>query len=153
MLNQPIEFRDHVRRGGLGKTAKMWIAVPGLCMDAPQIPKRKERSITSSPIWHHWKTCPPLFFTYDHPNYSHDTVVYIFTMPNLDKTHPGAEKLLKGSGISVNRSSIPSSRNAVDITVEQTINKHDLMGKKCNHIQSDPSHPLSSNFEELPSGE
>ena len=28
---------------------------------------------------------------------------------------------------------------------------HDLMGKKCKHIQSDPSHPLSSNFEELPS--
>ena len=28
---------------------------------------------------------------------------------------------------------------------------HDLMEKKCKHIQSDPSHPLSSNFEELPS--
>ena len=28
---------------------------------------------------------------------------------------------------------------------------HDLMRKKCNHIQSDPSHSLSSNFEELPS--
>ena len=28
---------------------------------------------------------------------------------------------------------------------------HDLMGKKCKHIQSDLSHPLSSNFEELPS--
>ena len=28
---------------------------------------------------------------------------------------------------------------------------HDLMKKKFKHIQSDPSHPLSSNFEELPS--
>ena len=28
---------------------------------------------------------------------------------------------------------------------------HDLMEKKCKHIQSDPYHPLSSNFEELPS--
>ena len=65
-----------------------------------------------------------LFFTYDHPNYAYYTVVYILTMLNLDKTHPGAEKLLKGNGISANRSSIPSSRNAVDITVEQTINKH-----------------------------
>ena len=27
----------------------------------------------------------------------------------------------------------------------------DLMEKKCKHIQSDPSHPLSSNFEELAS--
>lgn len=45
-------------------------------------------------------------------------------MLNLDKTHPGAEELLKEKGISVNRSSIPSSRNAVDITIEQTINRH-----------------------------
>ena len=65
-----------------------------------------------------------LFFTYDHPNYAYYTVVYILTMLNLDKTHPAAEKLLKENGISVNGSSIPSSRNAVDITVEQTINKH-----------------------------
>ena len=28
---------------------------------------------------------------------------------------------------------------------------HDLVDKKCKHIQSDPSHPLSSHFEELPS--
>ena len=28
---------------------------------------------------------------------------------------------------------------------------HDLMEKKCKHIPSDPSHPLSSNCEELPS--
>ena len=28
---------------------------------------------------------------------------------------------------------------------------HDLMEKKCKHIPSDPSHPLSSNCKELPS--
>ena len=43
-----------------------------------------------------------LFFTYDHPSYAHYTVVYILTMLNLDKTHPGAEKLLKGNDVSVN---------------------------------------------------
>ena len=71
--------------------------------------KEERRRITSAPIWHHWKTCPPCSAP--------------MTMLNLDKTHPGDEKLLKGNGISVNRSSIPSSRKAVDITVEQTINK------------------------------
>ena len=42
-------------------------------------------------------------------------------MLNLEKTHPGAEDLLKNNGFSVNRSDVPSSRNAVDITIEQTI--------------------------------
>ena len=45
-------------------------------------------------------------------------------MLNLEKTHPGAEDLLKNNGFSVNRSDVPSSRNAVDITIEQTINRH-----------------------------
>ena len=35
-------------------------------------------------------------------------------MLNLEKTHPGAEDLLKNNGFSVNRSDVPSSRNAVD---------------------------------------
>ena len=46
-------------------------------------------------------------------------------MLNLEKTHPGAEDLLKNNGFSVNRSDVPSSRNAVDITIEQTINRHE----------------------------
>ena len=124
MLNQFIEFRDHVRRGGLGENCQDVDAVPGLygCFSDS---KEERRRITSASIWHPWKTCTSaLFFIYDHPNYAHYTVVYILTMLNLDKTHPGAETLLKGNGISVNRSSIPSSRNAIDITVEQTINKH-----------------------------
>ena len=62
-----------------------------------------------------------LFFTYDHPNYAHYTAVYTLTMLNLNKTHPGVEKLLKGNGISVYRSSIPSSKSAVDITVDDKL--------------------------------
>ena len=42
-------------------------------------------------------------------------------MLNPEKTHPGAEDLLKNNGFSVNRSDVPSSRNALDITIEQTI--------------------------------
>ena len=123
MLNQSIEFRDHVWRGGLGKTAKMWMQY----LDFVWILLRFQRGTKENNFSLHLSSLEDmssLFFTYDHPNYAYYTVVYILTMLNLDKTHPGAEKLLKGNGISVNRSSIPSSRNAVDITVEQTINKH-----------------------------
>ena len=45
-------------------------------------------------------------------------------MLNLSETHPGAEDLLPNNGFSVSRSSVPSSRNPVDITIEQTINRH-----------------------------
>ena len=55
------------------------------------------------------------------PKYAHYTVVYTLTILNLDKTHPGAKKLLKGNGISVNRSSSPSSKNAVNITVDDKL--------------------------------
>ena len=65
-----------------------------------------------------------LFFSYDHQNYVRYTAVYLQTVLNLPTTHPGAEKLLEEKGFSVNRSAVPSSRNAVDITIEQTINRH-----------------------------
>ena len=45
-------------------------------------------------------------------------------MLDLDKSHPGAEELLKRNGFSVNRSDVPSSRTTVDITIEQTIKRH-----------------------------
>ena len=123
MLNQPIEFRDYVQRRIRGKTAKMWIQYLGFVWMLLRF-QRGTKENNFSPHLASLEDMSFLFFTYDHPNYAHYIVVYILTMLNLDKTHPGAEKLLKGNDISVNRSSIPSSRNAVDITVEQTINKH-----------------------------
>ena len=115
MLNQYVEFRDHVRRGDLGKTAKMWMQY----LDFVWLLLRFQRATNENNFSLHLASLEDmcsLFFSYDHPNYTRYTVVYILTMLNLDKTHPGAEELLKGKGISVNRSSIPSSRNAVDIT-------------------------------------
>ena len=69
------------------------------------------------------KLCP-LFFSYDHPNYARYTTIYCLILLNLDRTHPGLKDLLKRNGLSVNRSGVPTSRNAVDITIEQTINRH-----------------------------
>ena len=66
----------------------------------------------------------PILFAYDHTNYAQYLPVYLMTMMNLNITHPGAENLLRDNGFSVRRSSVPLSRNAVDITIEQTINRH-----------------------------
>ena len=65
-----------------------------------------------------------MFFSFDHPNCARYSAFYLLNMLNLEKTHPGAEDLLKNNGFSVNRSGVTSSRNAVDITIEQTINRH-----------------------------
>ena len=66
----------------------------------------------------------PLFVAYNHHNYARYIPANVITMLNLPVTHPGPEDLLRRNGFNVSRSSNPSSRNPVDITIEQTINRH-----------------------------
>ena len=60
----------------------------------------------------------------DHPNYARYLTAYFLLLLNLNESHPGAEELLRNKGFSVCRSSVPGARNAVDMTIEQTINRH-----------------------------
>ena len=62
----------------------------------------------------------------------------MITMPNLPVIHPGAEDFFRRNGFSVSRSSNLSSRNPVNITIEQTINCHakshgDIIGFSRNY--------------------
>ena len=66
----------------------------------------------------------PSFFSYGHQNYARYATVYLLSMLNLSETNPGANELLRQNGFSLNRPDVPSSRNAVDITIEHMINKH-----------------------------
>ena len=59
----------------------------------------------------------------DHPNYARYLSAYIVLLLNSDETHPGAKDILKNKGFSVSKSAVPGSRNAVDMTIEQTINR------------------------------
>ena len=70
-----------------------------------------------------YKLCP-MFFAYNHQNYLCYIPAYLVTMINLLDTHPGAEDLISEIGFIVSRSGVPLSRNPVDITIEQTINRH-----------------------------
>ena len=65
-----------------------------------------------------------ILFAYNHTNYARYMPVYLMTLMNLHVSHSGSEQLLRNNGFSVRRSSVPLSRNAVDITIEQTINRH-----------------------------
>ena len=66
----------------------------------------------------------PLLFAFDHHNFARYLPVYLVMQMNLNKTHLGSDDLLRKNGFRVCRSLKPLSRNAVDITIEQTINRH-----------------------------
>ena len=50
-------------------------------------------------------------------------VIYFTELDNLPYSYPGAQELLKDNGLNVARSTVPGCRNAVDLTIEQTLNR------------------------------
>ncbi|GFS20344.1 hypothetical protein ElyMa_006897600 [Elysia marginata] len=57
----------------------------------------------------------------NHQNYAKYLSVYYTTLVNLPQE---SKDLLQANGFSVSRSNTPASRTPVDMTIEQTINKH-----------------------------
>ena len=49
----------------------------------------------------------PMFFAYDHCNYARYVPVYLMTLMNLSKTHPGCIELLEQNGLSLSRPNVP----------------------------------------------
>ena len=64
----------------------------------------------------------PIFFACHRPNYARWMVKYSHNLINMDSSHPGVRSALEGGALSIRRSDKGFSRNAVDITLEQTIN-------------------------------
>ena len=116
------DSRTRVLKGHLGKTAQFWMRYVDRVwniLNFQLATKENNLSLHRGCL----EKMVSLFFSYDHQNYARYTAVYLQTVLNLPTTHPGAEKLLEEKGFSVNRSAVPLSRNAVDITIEQTINR------------------------------
>lgn len=63
--------------------------------------------------------CPNLF-SMDHQNY----VCLFRVILNLHHSYPYSETLLCKKGFRVSRSPVPASRNAADLTIEQTVNRY-----------------------------
>ncbi|GFR99107.1 hypothetical protein ElyMa_002784700 [Elysia marginata] len=115
-------FKEDVRQGKLGKTSQFWI----FYMDAVWTVLQCLRATKTNDLQLHIlcleKMCP-LFFSMDHPNYARFLTAYILLLLNLDISHPGGNELLRQKGFSVCRSTVPGSRNAVDLTIQQTIKR------------------------------
>lgn len=116
-------FLVEVSEGKLGKTAQFWFGYMekvALVLRFQRATKEYNFDLNLACL----EDMIPLYFACDHHNYARYLVVHLINLLNLQSTNPGAEELLRNNGFSVNRSQVPSSRNYVDITIEQTINRH-----------------------------
>ena len=116
-------FTSELLDGIHGKTAQFWIRYMDIVQKILTLIRATKENNLQLHIAALYALCP-MFFAYDHCNYARYVPVYLMTLMNLSKTHPGCKEFLKQNGFSVSRSKVTCSRNAVDITIEQTINRH-----------------------------
>ena len=123
VIDQYEEYKTSIRNGDLGKTPQFWINFLDKAWTLFRFLSATKQNDLAIHIYSLNEMCP-LFFSQEKPNYARYTVLYLMILLNLPSTHPGALDLIATKGFSVNRSDIPNSRNAVDITIEQTYNRH-----------------------------
>ena len=116
------EFQQEVRKERHGITAQLWWAYA----DRVCVLKRFQRSITENNLELFKKSLHQMskfLFSADHLNYARYLSLKFTELENLPYSHPGAQELLTDKGLSVARSTVPGCRNAVDLTIEQTLNR------------------------------
>lgn len=64
----------------------------------------------------------PLFFTFNHQNYSRWTARYLDELINIDERYPGLRNELESGALSIRRTNANFCRTPVDLTLEQTVN-------------------------------
>jgi hypothetical protein len=65
----------------------------------------------------------PLFFATHHPNYARWMSRYHLNLMNMEHAHPGIRDVFDAGALSIRRASKSFARSAVDLTLEQTVNK------------------------------
>ncbi|KAK3107392.1 hypothetical protein FSP39_013623 [Pinctada imbricata] len=124
LFHEYNEFRVSVLDGDLGKTAQYWMSYMNSVWEILSFIKATKVNDLDLHISSLNNLCS-LLFAYDQPNYARYLPVYMLSMYNLEESHPlVATALRQDHGFSVARSNIPATRNSVDITIEQTINRH-----------------------------
>jgi len=116
------EFLAQVRNGKLGKTAPFWLQY----VDCVWQLLRFHRAVKENNLEEYMssmRSLCSLLFSSDHLNYARYLPLYYYQLTMLLSTHPGAQELLSSKGFSVSRSNVPACRNALDLTIEQTINR------------------------------
>jgi hypothetical protein len=116
------KFKENVRGGLLGKTAQLWMSY----CDCVWVLLRFLEAIKENDLELYIKSLRALcalMFSADHLNYARYLPMYYTHLKNLVTTNENVKVLLGKYGLSVARSKVPACRNAVDLTIEQTINR------------------------------
>ena len=124
-IRKYTEFKKSVRDGVLGKTAQFWMSYMDHIWVTVVLSLIKAVNTNDFSLYAEClHLMADIFFSFDGQNYARYLTYFSVFVANLDKTHPGASKLLKRGAISVARSFIPGNRCAVDKTMEETFMKH-----------------------------
>jgi hypothetical protein len=118
--------KKKVRDGLLGKTAQFWMSYCDCVWTLLSFQMAVKTNNLNSYISTIREMCG-LLFSSNHLHYARYLPTYYVQLCNLAETHPGENLLLENNGFSSSRSNVPGCRNAMDMTIEQTINKSTKM--------------------------
>ena len=113
-------FKKQVRLGSFGKTPQFWLQYMErhwLLLKLSLATKTNNLDLHISSL----QSMCPLLFAVNHQQYAKYLSVYTINLLNLPNE---ARALLEQNGFSVLRSKTTAGRTPVDLTIEQTINKH-----------------------------
>ena len=90
-------FKDDIRRGKLGKTAKFWM----IYLDLMRIQHLIHTAIQENDFdlrLYCWRFYIPFYFAMDKQNYARYGSFYVETMININRIYPGLKPLLEKKG-------------------------------------------------------
>jgi hypothetical protein len=122
LSDQYEDLKNKVRQGQLGRTAQFWVSYCDCVWTLLRFQLAVKMNDLSLFIRSLREMCGILFSS-NHLNYAKYLPLYYTQLMNLDSTHPGASTLLRMNGFTAARSNVPGCRNAMDLTIEQTINR------------------------------
>ena len=115
-------FCEATRNGDLGGTAKFWMWYVDIVHDFLTFDRACRTNDLDLFICGLSRICH-LFFTTHRPNYARWMVRYCLNLQNMDTTHAGIRATFENGALSIRRTAKSFSRCAVDLTLEQTVNR------------------------------
>ena len=122
MLQRYEQFCDQTHRGTHGSIARFWL----LYVDLVYIFMLYDRTCRTNDVslcTHALGLMCSVFFATHEPDYARSMSLYHLNLLNVEATHPGIQTNSEAGALSVRQTRHSFSRSAVDITLEQTVNR------------------------------
>ena len=119
-LERYDKFKETVRQGALGKTAQFWLSYMekvGLILQFHRATKENCLALQLASLQ---RMCS-MFFCFDHPNYASCILLVEYVEPGKKSIHEEQRICWRIMALVLTDQMF---RNAVDITIEQTIDRH-----------------------------